>query len=68
MSPLAKTENGGFMPHYKIGDLGIVPQNKRIMSNYEKMQLSQPNRELRALKVTRRSVQTQTLDETKVNV
>jgi hypothetical protein len=64
---LAKTENGGFAPHYKIGDLGIVPHNKHIMSNYEKMQIVQPIRELGALKkVTRKSVYTQTIDETKV--
>ncbi len=66
-SPLCKTENGGFAPHYNIGDLGIVPHNKHIMSNFEKMQIFQPIRELGALKkVTRKSVSTQTLDETKV--
>lgn len=59
---------GGFNPHYELGDLGLVPRgDEYLMTNTDKMNFIQPQKELRALKkVTRKSVSTQTIDATKV--
>ena len=51
-----------------MGDLGIVPRkNEQILSNYEKMKLGHPQKELDSLKkLTRKTVGTQTIDFTRV--
>ncbi len=61
-------KSGSFNPHYELGDLGIVPRkNEQILSNYEKIKLGHPQKELDSLKkLTRKTVGTQTIDFTRV--
>jgi hypothetical protein len=57
------------VPHYDIGDLGLVPNNEQILTNIQKMKIIHPQKELGLLtRVTRKSIGTQTIDETKVSL
>ncbi|CAF0843075.1 unnamed protein product [Brachionus calyciflorus] len=68
-APSDFSENS-FAPHYKIGDLGIVPrENDHIFTNYEKMKFIYPRKELNNLqKLIKKSVSTQTVDFTKASI
>ena len=61
---------GKFNPHYKMGDLGIVPRKEEhLLTNYEKLKLKNPQKELGNIqKLIRKTVATQTIDFTRVNL
>ena len=66
MSPIAK--EGGTIPHYSLGDLGLVPRPKHhIPTNFEKMkELSETTRIGGLKKVLTKSVAVQTVSAPKV--
>ena len=59
---------GQYNPHYKMGDLGIVPRKEEhLLTNYEKFKLKTTQKELGNIqKLTRKTVATQTIDFTRV--
>ena len=67
LSPIARSA-GGTLPHYQLGDLGLIPRPKHhIPTNFEKMkELSATTRLGSLKKVLTRSVATQTISSPKV--
>ena len=67
MSPIAKVP-GGTLPHYQLGDLGLIPRPKEhIPTRYEQMKdLSTTTRLGTLKKVLTKSVAVQTVSTPKV--
>lgn len=67
MSPIAKAP-GGTLPHYQLGDLGLIPRPKEhIPTHFEQMKDLSTTTRLGAIKkVLTRSVAVQTVSTPKV--
>ncbi|KAK3087928.1 hypothetical protein FSP39_012548 [Pinctada imbricata] len=67
MSPIATPQSGGPLPHYQLGDLGLIPRPKHhIPTSFDKMRVLSATTRLGGLrKVLTRSVGVQTVSAPK---